>query len=145
MLYLSLYFKTHRKTYYALLNRVRLDGDWEVWLEFFADAVAFTARQAVDTVQRLERMAQGDRRQIQTCGKAAGSALRLHHELLRRPINSSKTLAQATGLSHVTVNKTLEILTRLGIVQELTGKKRNRIFSYPAYIRILNEGLELPE
>jgi Fic family protein len=64
MLYLILYFKTHRKIYYELLNRVRLDGDWEVWLEFFADAVAYTAGQSVDTVQRLEQMAQNDRRQI---------------------------------------------------------------------------------
>lgn len=144
MLYLSLYFKTHRKTYYELLNRVRQDGDWEIWLEFFADAVAYTAGQAVDTVQRLEQMAQNDRQQIQTCGKAAGSALRLHHELLRCPISTANTLGKATGLSHVTVNKTLDLLTRLEIVQERTGHKRNRIFSYPAYIRILNEGLELP-
>lgn len=145
MLYLSLYFKAHRKTYYELLSRIRQDGDWEVWLEFFADAVIFTAGQAVDTVQRLEHMAQTDRRQLQACGRAAGSALRLHHELLRRPITTAGLLGAATGLSHVTVNKTLEILGRLGIVQEQTGKKRNRIFSYSTYISILNEGLELPE
>jgi Fic family protein len=145
MLYLSLYFKTHRKTYYELLNRIRLDGDWEVWLEFFADAVIFTAGQAVDTIQRLEKMAQDDRLKIQGCGRAAGSALRLHHELLCRPISTAKVLGNLSGLSHVTVNKTLNLLCRIGIVQEQTGNKRNRIFSYPAYIRILNEGLELPE
>ncbi|NCC51356.1 MAG: Fic family protein, partial [Spartobacteria bacterium] len=54
MLYLSLFFKTHRQTYYELLNRVRLDGDWEAWLDYFAEAVTITAGQALDTVQRLE-------------------------------------------------------------------------------------------
>jgi Fic family protein len=144
MLYLSLYFKPHRQTNYELLNRVRQDGDWEAWLEFFAEAVAATAGQAVSTVQRLEQMAQADRLCIRKLGRPAGSALRLHHELLRRPISTAKTLEQATGLSHVSVNKTLTHLCGLGIIREQTGRKRNRIFSYPAYIRILNEGLELP-
>jgi Fic family protein len=144
MLYLSLYFKTHRQTYYEFLNRVRTDGDWEVWLEFFAEAVIETATQAVSTVQRLEALARQDRETIQSLGRAAGSALRLHHELLIRPVTTSRALEQATGLSHVTVNKMLDRLCALGLVSEKTGAKRNRIFSYTAYIRILNEGTELP-
>ena len=53
LLYLSLYFKTHRQYYYELLNNVRLTGDWEAWLDFFAEAVIFTATQAVETAQQL--------------------------------------------------------------------------------------------
>ena len=145
MLYLSLFFKTHRRLYYDLLNRVRTEGDWEAWLDFFAEAVTVTAGQAVDTVQRLDSLARRDRDKIQTLGRAAGSALRLHHELLKRPITTSRALEEAAGLSHVTVNKTLDHLCRTGVASELTGHKRNRVFSYPAYIAVLNEGTEPPE
>ena len=145
MLYLSLFFKTHRRTYYELLNRVRLEGDWEAWLDYFAEAVTVTAGQAVDTVQRLEAMARRDRERIQGLGRATGSALRVHHELLCRPLITSRGIEARTGLSHVTVNKTLEHLCRLSITRERTGQKRNRVFSYAEYMAILNEGTELPE
>lgn len=142
MLYLSLYFKTHRRTYYELLNRVRLEGDWETWLEFFAQAVIVTAGQAVDTVRRLGAATQHDRVRIQSLGRAAGSALHLHHQLLSHPIVTSQHLVAKTGLTPLTVNKGLAHLSKLGIVHELTGRKRNRVFSYSAYITILNEGTE---
>lgn len=145
MLYLSLFFKTHRRAYYDRLNRIRTDGDWESWLDYFAEAVTTTAGQAVDTAQRLEAMARQTRAQLQSLRRAAGSALRVHHELLCRPVSTSRAIEARTGLSHVTVNKTLDHLCRLGIARELTGHKRNRVFSYPAYIAILNEGTELPE
>jgi Fic family protein len=145
MLYLSLFFKTHRQMYYELLNRVRADGDWEAWLYFFAEAVEITAGQAVDTVQRLEAMARRDRERIQGLGRAAGSALQVHHELLCRPLLTSRGIERRVGLSHVTVNKVLEHLCSLGIVHEITGHRRNRVFSYNAYMEILNEGNELPE
>jgi Fic family protein len=144
MLYLSLYFKTHRQAYYDFLNGVRANGDWETWLEFFADAVSITAGQAVETVQRLQTLAQRDRDCIQSLGRATGSALRIHHELLCRPVSNAKALKQKTGLTLATVNKSLDHLCDLGIATELTGQKRNRVFSYPAYINILNEGTELP-
>jgi Fic family protein len=69
--------------------------------------------------------------------------LRLHHELLAHPIITAQVLAQKTGLTPMTVNKTLAHMCRLGIAKETTGNKRNRVFSHPAYIRILNEGTEL--
>lgn len=145
MLYLSLFFKKHRQMYYDLLNRVRTEGDWQAWLDFFSEAVIVTAGQAVDTVQRLEALARKDRERLRALGRSAGSALRLHHELMKRPITTSRNLEKTSGLSHVTVNKTLDNLCRTGVVSELTGYKRNRVFSYPAYIEILNEGTELPE
>lgn len=145
MLYLSLFFKTHRQVYYDLLNRVRLDGDWEAWLDFFAEAITVTAGQAVDTMQKLAALVGRDRSDLKSLGRAAGSALRLHHELLKRPITTARIIEKSTGLSHVTVNKTLDNLCRIGVASELTGNRRNRVFSYPAYIAILNEGTDLPE
>ncbi len=145
MLYLSLFFKTHRQTYYDLLDRVRLDGDWEAWLDYFAEAVTVTAGQAVETVQRLERMACIDRARIQSMGRAAASALQVHHELLRRPLATSPELTRRTGLTALTVNRALAHLCERDIVRELTGQKRNRVFSYAEYLAILNEGTELPD
>ena len=144
MLYLSLYFKTHRQAYYDFLNKIRTDGDWETWLDFFADAVRVTAGQAVDTVRRLDALAQQGRAAIHQLGRAASSALRIHHELLYRPICDGNQLKRRTGLTLSTINKSLDHLIELGLVKELTGKQRYRIFSYPAYIDILNEGTELP-
>jgi Fic family protein len=142
MLYLSLFFKTHRQTYYDLLNRVRTHGDWEAWLDYFAEAVTVTAGQAVATVQRLEAMARRDRDRIRSLGRPAGSAMRLHHELLSRPLATSPELARRTGLTALTVNRSLAHLCNLGILRELTGQRRNRVFAYFDYLAILNEGTE---
>ena len=142
MLYLSLYFKTHRQYYYELLNEVRLSGDWEVWLDFFAEAVIFTANQAVETAQQLTDLAERDRDKIKGLGRAASSTLKIHSELTRQPIATAGSLVERVGLTAATVNKSLAHLVDLGIVTELTEQKRNRIFSYARYIEILNQGLE---
>jgi Fic family protein len=143
MLYLSLYFKTHRQYYFELLNTVRHSGDWEAWLEFFADAVIETATQAVDTVQRLMALAKEDRGRIQTLGRASGSVLTVHHAMLERPIASPVWLKNRTGLSLTTVGTCLDKLEKLGVVKELTGQKRNRFYGYTQYISILNRGTEI--
>ena len=145
MLYLSLYFKAHRRYYYQLLNEVRLTGDWEAWLDFFADAVIETAEQAVDTAQQLVQLSTEDRDRISELGRPAGSVLRLHRAFLERPVATAGWLAEKAGLTQATVNKCLGYLERLGIVRELTAQKRNRLFSYTRYVEIMNRGTELPE
>jgi len=144
MLYLSLYFKTYRQSYYELLNRVRLTGDWEAWLDFFADAVIVTAGQAVEAAQQLLDLSNRDRDKISGLGRAAASTLRVHRALMTRPIATSGWLGKKTGITPATVNKALGHLERLGIVKELTARKRNRLFSYTGYIEIMNRGTELP-
>jgi Fic family protein len=145
MLYLSLYFKTHRQYYYELLNEVRLSGNWEAWLDFFAEAVAVTATQAGDTARRLVDLANEDRERISGLGRSAASALRVHRALVGRPVTASNWLVNNTGITPATVNKSLEHLVRLGIVQELTSRRRNRVFSYEGYLEIMNQGTELPD
>jgi len=144
MLYLSLYFKTHRQRYYELLNNVRLTGDWESWIEFFADAVVDTATQAVDTAQRLMRLASEDGTRINKLGRVAGSVHQVHRILLERPIASSNWLQEKTQLSPATINTCLKQLEGIGIVRELTGKKRNRLYAYSHYIDVMNQGTEPP-
>jgi Fic family protein len=145
MLYLSLYFKTHRQYYYELLNRVRTDGDWEAWLDFFAEAVIVTANQAVETAQRLFELSKSDKEKIGQLGRAAPSTLQIHRVLMEHPIATSGWLVKKTGITPATVNKSLSHLMKLGIVKEVTARRRNRLFSYLRYIEILNEGTEIPE
>jgi len=144
MLYLSLYFKTHRQRYYELLNEVRLTGDWEAWLDFFADAVIYTATQAVKTAQQLIKLSTEDGLRINGLKRISGSAHLIHKAMLERPMTSPNWIHEKTQLSPATVNASLRELEQLGIVKEVTGQKRNRLYSYVEYIRIMNEGTELP-
>jgi Fic family protein len=141
MLYPSLYFKTHRQYYYELLNNVRLTGDWEAWLDFFAEAVIVTATQAVETTQQLLNLSNQDRDKIGGLGRAAASTLQVHRALMEHPIATSGSLVEKTGITPATVNKALGHLEQLGIVKELTARKRNRLFSYAGYIEIMSRGM----
>jgi len=143
MLYLSLYFKTHRQLYYELLDRVRTEGNWEAWLEFFAEAVVTTAAQAVDSMGQLLAVADRDRALIAGLGRGAESVVAIHRALLERPLTTAGWLSEKTGITPATVNKALERLERLGIVTEVTGRKRNRVFGYPEYLEIVGRGTEL--
>jgi len=145
MLYLSLYFKTHRQYYYELLNNVRLTGDWESWLDFFAEAVIFTANQAVETAQQLHDLSKEDRDTISGLGRAGASTLKVHRALMEHPISTAGWLVKETGITAATVNKCIGHLERIGIVRELTAQKRNRLFSYYRYVGIINKGTELPD
>ena len=145
LLYLSLHFKEHRQTYYDLLNAVRLSGDWEAWMAFFADAVLASATQAAASAKRLLELANADGQRIAGLGRAAPSALAIHKALQHKPIATAASLAAATGLTPATVNKALAHLERTGVVAELTRKVRGRVFSYTRYAGILNEGMALPD
>jgi Fic family protein len=145
MLYLSLYFKTHRQYYYELLNRVRVSGDWESWLDFFAEAVTVTATQALETAQQLLNVSNQDREKISGLGRATASALQVHLALMEHPIATSNWLVKKTGMTPATVNKALGHLEQLGIVRELTTQKRNRLFSSSGYVEIMNRDTEPQE
>jgi Fic family protein len=142
ILYLSLYLKKHRSIYYDLLQRVRERGDWEAWLEFFLDGVAETAEQGVETARRMLALFEKDQRQISGLARAAASALRVHAALQRVPLQSVQHLAKQLKLSQPTVQKSLDHLVALGVVREITGKRRSRIYEYTRYLRILDEGTE---
>lgn len=142
MLYPSLFFKKHRALYYELLNEVRVHGDWERWLDFFAEGVQVTATQAVDTANALLALVNKDRDRIAKLGRAATSALAIHEALQRQPIATSAALVKATAITAATVNKSLAHLETLGIVEELTNRQRGRVFSYRRYVAELTAELE---
>jgi Fic family protein len=142
LLYLSLYFKQHRDTYYRLLDQTRTRGDWEAWLAFFLEGVHQTAEGAVATAQRLTALFRDDRERIVPAGRRAGSMLRVHDALKARPVTSLPQVVRATGLTPPTAGSAMEALVSLAIARELTGKRRNRVFAYDRYLAILNEGTE---
>ncbi len=142
ILYLSLYLKKNRSRYYELLQLVREKGDWEAWLEFFLDGVIETSEQGVETARRMLALFEKDKGKISTLGRAAASALRVHGELQRSPLQSVPHMAKRLKLSQPTVQKSLDHLARLDIVREITGKRRSRLYEYSKYLRILDEGTE---
>lgn len=139
-LYLSLYFKRHRAEYYERLNAVRTHGDWEGWLAFFLAGIAETAQQAVETAQRLLALLDADRKRIATLGRRAGSVSQVFDVLTRQVLATVPQLEKKLHLSVPTIREAIASLSDLGIVNELTGQRRNRVFAYQAYLEILNEG-----
>lgn len=139
LLYLSVFFKKHRQTYYERLQQVRTTGDWENWLLFFVDAVATTAAQAVATAQQLNQLRANDKTQLAGIGRMSGSTIQLLDALFNLPIANMGSLSKQTGLTLATVSRAMDVLEQLGIVKELTGQKRNRIYAYQAYVDILNQ------
>ncbi len=142
LLYLSYYFKQHRDEYYRLLDTVRAEGDWEAWLDFFLEGVEITAGSAMDTAHRLLALFRDDAARVQTLGRAAANALRVFDALRDRPLATLNDLTERTGASYPTVARAVEALENLGIVREITGRKRERVFAYMRYLDILNEGTE---
>lgn len=142
LLYLSLYLKTHRADYYRLLQEVREHGAWEAWLDFFLTGVADTANQAFDAATRIVELFKQDRERITGQSERPGSALRIHDLLQQNPYLTANLLVERTGLSAPTVNAALADLERLGIVEEVTGRRRGRVFGYRRYLAILSEGTD---
>lgn len=142
LLYLSLYFKQHRAEYYRLLDLVRTEGDWEAWLDFFLEGVEQTATNAVETAKRLLALFQKDEQKIQQSQRSASTTLRVFQVLCERPLATLNQVCERTGLSFPAAAKAMHILENLGIVREVTGQRRNRVFAYQDYLNILSEGTE---
>ena len=143
LLYLSLYFKKHREEYYRLLDAVRFEGDWEAWADFFLEGVEQTAGEAVMTAKTLVTLFNADAIRVQNSGRNASTALRVHQALCKRPVLNIQETIEITGLSFPAINKAMDTLIKLEIVREMTGAKRNRVFSYRQYLSLLSEGSEV--
>ena len=142
LLYLSLFFKQHRQEYYDRLDAVRLKGDWLGWLRFFLEGVEQTAQQAADTAGRILKLFDEDHRKIENLGRKAGSVHLVHDLLQRHPITTISNATQRLSMTTPTVGSAIESLETLGIVREITGKQRDRIYVYDPYVKILDEGTQ---
>ena len=138
-LYLSLYFKRHRDVYYELLQKVREEGAWEEWLLFFLEGVEETAEEAVETATRILEIFAADRIKIESLGRPAGNALRVHSLLQRKPVTSVASASTELSLTAPTVRSAIDNLQKIGLVRETTGKRRDRLFVYSRYLDVLQE------
>jgi Fic family protein len=137
LLYLSYYFKLHRAEYYDRLMAVRLRGDWEGWLRFFLRGVAETAEQATDTAERIFELREQNRSLVM--GDTGPNGLKLLSMLFKRPLINVNAVGSDLDVSFPTANRLVARFEELGLLRELTGQRRSRLFRYEPYLRLFDE------
>ena len=140
LLYLSIFFKQHREEYYNRLQAVRDDGDWEGWLAFFLEGVATVAKEATDTARNIVRLRERLRDAIPAqLGRRSGNGLRLLDQLFVHPVVSVKVVEKMLGLSQPAALALVNAFQKTGIMREVTGLRRNRIFEFREYLKLFEE------
>lgn len=142
LLYLSLYLKHHRDVYYDHLTRVRTEGAWEEWLGFFLEGVAEVAASTTATTQRIVGMIERDRQTIHELGRGAATGLRLHDLATRQLVIRPARVAQELELTDPTVYSAIRRLEAAGILREITGRRRGKLWVYDEYVTLMSEGTE---
>lgn len=142
ILYLSLYLKQNRTLYYNLLQEVRLQGNWEVWIEFFLEGILTSANQALTTVDEINKLFESDLAKIATLGRAKFSCQQILDYLKKLPQVTVPSLASALNISPPTARVSLNYMVDLKILEEISGKKRDKIYVYRKYLNILEQGAE---
>ena len=141
VLYLSHFFKQHRQEYYEQLQSVRDRGTWESWLDFFLRGVRDVGFEATDTVRAVLALREQHRDLITTqLGRAAGNGQRVLEHLYERPIVAVADVRALIGTTYAAANNLVARMVDCGILQELTGQSRNRVFGYQSYIQLFHEG-----
>jgi Fic family protein len=143
LLYLSLFFKRHREDYYRRLNAVRVDGDWEGWLDFFLDGVAKIADEAVASARELFALVGSDRTRVLAYERMSVAGLRLFELLPRHPVVTVASVMNLVETTKPTAGRAIESLVAMGVLVETTGRKRDRSFVYQRYLDRLRVGTEL--
>ncbi len=140
VLYLSYYFKRHRSEYYECLQGLRERGDWEAWLLFFLEGVASVANLAAETAAKVLRLREDDRQKIiERFERSAATPLRLLDQLYKLPITYQAKVMKDHDVSFPTANNIIQQLEAAGIIDEITGQKRNRAYVYLGYMRLFDE------
>ncbi|MHB8986366.1 MAG: Fic family protein [Eubacteriales bacterium] len=143
LLYLSLYFKQFRDEYYERLTAIRRDGDWEGWIKFYLQGIYDISQQATKAAKLIMNLQSKDRVLVNTLGKASPTAFRLLDLLFEYPVISSPSVSKKLELSPPAARRAINNLEQLGILKEISGKKRDRLYAYDAYVEIIREGTEL--
>lgn len=137
LLYPSLYFKEHRDEYVSRLQEIRDLGAWEPWLAFFLDGIAQVATEATDTAIEIMGLRERDRARLsENLGRRAGRGLAILDELFKRPVLQTKAVQGLLAVSQPTASALVRDLVELGILRELTGKQRYRVFAYAEYLSL---------
>jgi Fic family protein len=137
LMYLSGTLKKHQREYYRLLSAVRSEGDWEAWVSFFLEAVASAATEAERAIVAIATLVAADRRRLLAAPRVGAVALRLFELLPVMPRFTIEQVRQKLKTTFPTATAAVKLLEDLGIVTEMTGQKKNRSFSYRAYVDLL--------
>jgi len=143
LLYLSLFFKENGEDYYRLLNAVRTEGDWEGWIRFFLEGVASIAKEATDTARDLFALVNADRARALAAPASSVMAVRLFEALGQHPIVTIARVTELLETTKPTATKAVNTLVDAGILTETSGRRRDRTYSYAAYLDRLRVGTEL--
>lgn len=139
LVYVSAYLKQHQTEYYRRLSAVRTDGDWEGWVAFFLEGVARASDTAERGIVALASLINTDRRRLLQEPRITPASLRLFELLPLMPIFSIDQVCERLGTTFPTANAAVKTLEKLGIVVEQTGQKKNRHYSYQAYVELLSD------
>jgi Fic family protein len=140
LLYLSHYFKLHRAEYYDRLMAVRLAGDWEGWIQFFLRGVVQTAKEATETAERVFELREAHRTLILE-NKLDNNGLLLLSNLFQRPLVNISLVAQLLGTTFPTAGRLVASFEELGLLKEITGRKRSRMFRYEPYLALFDDAI----
>ena len=138
LLYLSGYLKQHQAEYYRRLSAIRTAGDWESWVRFFLEGVAIAAGSAEKNIIEVASLVTTDRRRLLQSAKAGPTSYRLFELLPMMPRFTIERVRQQLDTSFPTATAAITALEALGIVTEITGQKKNRSYSYQAYVDLLS-------
>ena len=144
LLYLSAYFEMHRQTYYGLLLATSQQGSWEAWLTFFLHGVATQAHDAVARARQLQSL-QHDYRQRFQNARASARLLQVVDLLFAQPILTIRQVETALGINFAAAQRYMDQLTQAGLLREITGKARNRVYRADEVLRAIDEPLTRPE
>ncbi|HSW40300.1 MAG TPA: Fic family protein [Acidobacteriota bacterium] len=143
LLYLSLYFKRHRAEYYRRLNAVRTDGDFESWLKYFLEGVAVIADETVAMTQKLFALTSTDRAKVVAGSSTSVAGIRLFELLPSHPIITVAEAVKLLKTTKPTATKAVSGLVDAEVLVEVTGRRRDRAFSYEAYLNLLRAETDL--
>ncbi|MBB70836.1 MAG: cell filamentation protein Fic [Legionellales bacterium] len=142
ILYISLFLKQNRRVYYNLLTQVREHGAWEVWLEFFLNGLFDTAKQAILAIQEINGLFHDHLAIIDTMGRSRITCAKVFEYLQMLPQVTVSGVASALSVSLPTARDALNNMVEVGILEEISGKVRNKVYVYRQYLDILEEGTE---
>jgi Fic family protein len=138
LLYVSAYLKQHQAEYYRRLSAVRSHGDWETWVNFFLEGVVTAAGDAEKNIIEVASLIASDRQRLLQSLKAVPTSYRLFEMLPVMPRFTIEHVRQQLGTSFPTAAAAVKVLEELGIAVEMTGQKKNRSYSYKAYVELLS-------
>lgn len=137
LLYLSGYLKRYQIEYYRRLSVIRTEGDWEAWVSFFLEGVAMAAAEAEQSIIAIASLIAADRRKLLQSPKSSPASYRLFEQLPMMPRFTVERVRQQLDTTFPTANSAVQVLQNLGFVVEVTGQKKNRSYSYQAYVDLL--------